>query len=207
MSLGPTEPVKVPAIRFLEEDVAPAEVAPREVQPRVCAVCGAPWPAGASACPDCEVQIVGIRAAPKGLSRTFGIGTLMVIIAAVGITFAVIRELPVLGVVLGVHLVLAMIRTFGGIARAHAVDWPLSRRDKMVLGGESFGVAFLILSGAGLTFVLTMVPLGMFCTLGGGPLGVVVAVVPALTAAAFVAHRLRLVLWPVRFHRSFTSHL
>jgi hypothetical protein len=141
---------------------------------------------------------VGIRDAPKGLTRTFGIGTLMVTIAAIAVTFAVMRELPVLGVVLGMHLALTLMRTFGGIARAHAVDWPMTSRDKLVLGGESLGVAFLILGGAGLTFAITMVPLSLFCALGGGPPAVIFAVMPALCAAVFVAHRLRLLLWPIR---------
>ena len=201
MSVGPKEPAEPPLIRFLEAEPepAPAETPSREPS-RVCTQCGEPWPKGESACPLCEVRVVGIRDAPQGLSRTFGIGTLMIIIAAIAITIAVMRELPVVGVVLGIHLALTLMRTLGGIARAQAVDWPLTLRDKLALGGESLGVAFLILGGSGMTFALTMIPLGMGCVLLGGPAAVTVAALPALGAAAYVAHRLRILLWPVRFH-------
>jgi hypothetical protein len=191
------------AIQFL--DTPPP--APSVTVSRTCFQCGADWPDGAAACPDCEVRIVGIREAPSNLSRTFGIGTLMVVIAAVAVTFAIIRVEPVLGMVMGALLIVTLTRTLGGIARSRAVDWPLSLHDKISLGAESFGVAFLVVGGAAIAFFSAFIPLavcaGPLASRRSSPADIVLMVLGVgigLGAAVYVTRRIVKHLWPIRFH-------
>jgi hypothetical protein len=200
MNAGQPEPDAIP-IRFLDPPPAPSVPISR-----TCFQCGADWPDGAAACPDCEVRIVGVREAPSTVSRTFGIGTLMVVIAAVAITFAMMRLEPVLGLVLGALLIITLMRTLGGIARSRAVDWPLSVRDKISLGAESFGVAFLVVGGAALAFFSAFIPMavcsGTFVSIMSRTeiVLLVMGVGLGLTAAVYVTRRIVKHLWPIRFH-------
>jgi hypothetical protein len=153
-----------------------------------------------AACPHCEVQITEMREAPKNLPRTFGIGTLMVVIAAVGVSFALIRAVPPLGIPIGMILALGLVRTYRGIAVSQAIDWPMTRSDRLALAAESMAVAFLLLGGGVIVFIAVLVPVGgvlvTLASTAGGVLSGAIALVPT----AYVVRTMARNLWPVRFH-------
>ena len=173
-----------------------------------CSQCGAANSATAGSCWLCRISLVrqaepaaGAPAAPAraaGAGRTFGLSSLMILVALIAVCLGVRRESPGLGIALAVVSTPAMVRTVFAARRREITGRPMSTGEKAVAFLGSIGVVVTVCAASGAAFVATCFPIGLatFNVSSGGGGGIVLAFGLGILAAIAVAALLFRRLWP-----------
>ncbi len=135
------------------------------MQTMTCASCGATNAVGRVKCflclrpmdaadePSTSPPIAAGRP-PQGAS-TFGLSSLMLVIALVAVCLGVMREAPGLGIALAIAATPALIRTTGIVSRKKSRGRVLSTPEKLGVFLSSFGVIVTVGAAAGAAFFAT----------------------------------------------------
>lgn len=137
----------------------------------------------------------------KPSSRTFTLGSLMLVIALIAVCLGVLVEVPGLGVILLLIATPALIRTLVAVSRRKAAGQPLLWWEKLAVFAGSVGVVTAIGLGALIAFVLTCFPVGFMAMQSNfqqSQGGLLLAIGIGIGAAAFVGFALIRRLWPQR---------
>jgi hypothetical protein len=146
-----------------------------------------------------RIEDVNPYAPPRaevGARRAMHLGTLMLLIAVIGVLIGVTVQEPVVGVVLSLITVPALIRTSVAVNR-HRDRLPPGAARVAGLFVGSFAVSGLTVFAAFLAFCVTCFPVGLvtFEIING--VGLVVAGVVGVLAALFVIVLLGRKIWPI----------
>jgi hypothetical protein len=138
-------------------------------------------------------------AAADSSSRTFTIGSLMLVIAVIAVCLGVTVAVPGLGVLLILAIVPASIRTLLAISSRRAAGKPLTVWEKFVVFAGSLAVVAAIGIGSFIAFVVTCFPVGFVSVSAAESMvGLVLAFVLGIVAAGFTGFYLVRNLWPRR---------
>ena len=166
-----------------------------------CMACGW-WNILRSAPPDrAPLANVNPYAPPRaevGSSRAMHLGTLMLLIAVIGVLIGVTVQEPVLGTVLSFITVPALIRTTVAVSR-HRDRLPPGALRVVSLFIGSFAVSGLTVLAAFLAFWVTCLSVGLMMALsiGGNLFGIVACGIVGILAALFVTVLLARKIWPI----------
>ena len=140
-----------------------------------CPSCGEANPAAEERCHACSRLLTIYIGPTKTLPTKFGLGSLMVLVAAVGLGLGVLRVSPVVGILFLILVIPAMIRTSGVASQRTEDERSTSFEDVFTIFLTSLGLMIVVL-------IFTLLPfLGIFFTLAlsfwdGGTYGKVAAV-------------------------------
>ena len=181
----------------MEPEICPHCGAVNRLSRTTCWLCGhSPVATGAAAEPQPQASPT-----EKTAQRTFGLSSLMLLIALIAVCLGVMRELPGLGIALAVVATPALIRTIGAVGRKEARGRPMDVPEIIGTFLGSVAVVTTIAVAAGAAFVATCFPVGLV-TLGPdrgwgvGIVGIVFAFVLGFAVAGFVGYFLIRRLWP-----------
>ena len=166
--------------------------APEVVQ---CPHCQAENPASGATCHACG-RPLAIYIGPPARVRSFGLGSVMLLIAVIAVCLGVARFAPGLGIVMLLIATPALARTVIAATRRAADERPLTGQEKVEVFLASTGLMFLVLLASGAAFVATCFPVGLAAfsvnSTPGVVLGFVIGAGAALAAAFFLLRRF----WP-----------
>lgn len=131
-------------------------------------------------------------------SRTFTLGSLMLVIALIAVCLGVLVEFPGLGILLALAASFALVRTLAEVSRSKALGRPFDRKAKIILFLGSLGVVTLIGLGSVIAFVVTCFPLGFASFSANSTVGLFIAVGAGIVAAGVSGFYLIRRLWPRR---------
>ena len=171
-----------------------------------CGECGATNPATSNVCWLCQRPFVaGPRpeapvaepAKPLAVTqRTFGLSSLMLLIALIAVCLGVMREVPGLGIALAVVATPALLRTIRTVARREARGRPMDVAEMIGAFFGSVAVVTTIGVAAGAVFTGTCFPVGLVAFTANNAALVILAFVLGFVAAGFVGYFLIRRLWP-----------
>jgi hypothetical protein len=140
-----------------------------------CPHCREKNPVAAMACQACGKALTIYIGPAEAIPRRVGLGSLMLLVALVAPCLVVLREVPVLGVLLLVITVPALVRTLSAVSTRKSDGRPMITAEMLSTFGASLGIVWLI----------------------------EIAALLAFGAASFVLHSFWSIvaeLWPHRFH-------
>lgn len=172
-----------------------------------CPHCAARNSANGDRCGTCGHPLTLYIGPPEHLPRRLDLGSLMILIALIAVCLGVVREIPVLGVLLLAVTVPALLRTFVWIARVKGDGLPMLWPEKLGAFAASAGIVWLILTGTGAAFAFaftlgTLAGAAVQTVLVGSPAGG--AIVPFVSVpigcvgAGLAVFFLVKVLWPIK---------
>jgi hypothetical protein len=159
-----------------------------------CPHCGVENPSAEVSCRSCSRGLVLYIGPAHNLPRRFGLGALMVLVAAVAPGLGLLRDAPVLGVLILLVLPAAVIRTTAAISQSAADLRPLNFDQKVQIFFGSIGVMIGVLSSTILVFFAACIPAGALI----GFQGLRYAIGLGGVAAIYVAYKMLRHLWPYR---------
>jgi hypothetical protein len=122
----------------------------------------------------------------------------MLLIALIGVCFALLRELPGLGILALIVVTPAMGRTLHGCVRHKQAGLPLSAWEKAGLFLNSAGIVLTIGLTAVVAFIGTCLPAGVLFSAVVGPLGMMMAVPAGIGVTAWIGLSQIRRLWPLQ---------
>jgi hypothetical protein len=162
-----------------------------------CPHCGAVNPSSEARCESCSKGLTIYIGPSQGLPRRFGVGSLMLLVAAVALGLAALRGAPLLGVLILILIPPALVRTMAVVSQRTTDERPMLLDEKMSVFFGSIGVMMAVLLASFLAFAIVCMPVGSMAMSGGGD-GMAVAVslagAAALAAAVWVVRKL----WPYK---------
>ncbi|MBI3468399.1 MAG: hypothetical protein HY000_35810 [Planctomycetes bacterium] len=136
--------------------------------------------------------------------RTFGLSSLMLMIALIAVCLGVMREVPGLGIVLALLLTPAAVRTAIASSRRERRGQPMTAMERILAFASSLGVVIVtgVASAAaysGLCFAGVFIGAGVRHGSYEGPIwGSIIGGGIGLLLAIYVFYRLARWLWPIK---------
>lgn len=150
--------------------------------------------------PDEDVLYFLDERGPSPSRYRYTLGSLMLIIALVGICLGLMRGLPGMNLLILLVAAPALLRTLSGILRRRRQGKAMSTLEKAELFLSSAGIVLMLGLASGSAFVASCLPLGIMLSPLGAT-GVIVAVGVGLVTVVWIALPLIKRYWPIRTQR------
>ncbi len=170
---------------------------PRPRQVVNCPHCSAVNPSQESLCRACSRDLTVYIGPAERLPRRFGVGSLMILVACVGIGLGFFRAVPLLGGAILVLVPAALVRTMAAMSQRAGDGRPMSGDERVSTFFNSIGVMLAVAIAAFIGFGLVMVLVGTAAANAAGmgmrvPIGIAGTV--GLVAGGLLMRRL----WPYK---------
>ena len=162
-----------------------------------CPHCGAANPATASRCEACSRGLIVYIGPAQRLPRRFGLGSLMALVASIGVGLGLFRAVPLLGAMILVLIPAALVRAMAASSQRSADERPMSADEWTATFVNSIGVTLAVLVSAILAFVIVAMPAGSMA-MGGGRYAMPIALSLACLAGAATGLWVLRKLWPYK---------
>jgi hypothetical protein len=159
-----------------------------------CPHCGLENPASESTCRACSKSLTIYIGPAHNRPRRFGLGSLMVLVAVTAPGLALLREVPVLGVLILVLLPAAVVRTSAAAYQCDADLRPMSTDHKLWTFLGSVGLMIAVLVSTFLLFFVVFITAGAIIGFEGLPFAIALGALAALT----LGYRMLRSLWPYK---------
>ncbi len=147
--------------------------------------------------PRCAKGLTVYIGPAERLPHRFGVGSLMLLVASVGVGLGLFRALPLLGAVVLLLIPPALVRTMAATSQREGDGRPMSRDERMATFFSSLGITLGVLVCSLLAFAIVMMPAGSIA-MGSGRRGMTIALGVAVTVGGSVGCLLLRKLWPYK---------
>ncbi len=168
---------------------------PRPRQVVNCPHCAAVNPSHESLCRACARELTVYIGPAERLPHRFGVGSLMMLVASVGVGLGFLRAAPVVGAVILLVVPPALVRTMAAVSQRAGDGRPMTGDESMSTVFQSLGRMLAVVVASFLAFVLVAMPAGSMA-MGTGRSGMMIAVGAAVTAGGVAGWLLLRRLWP-----------
>ena len=162
-----------------------------------CPHCGAVNLSTESRCESCSKGLTIYIGPSQGLPRRFGVGSLMLLVAAIALGCAALRGAPLFGVLILILIPPALVRTMAVVSQRTTDERPMLLDETMGVFFGSIGVMMAVLLASFIAFAIVCMPVGSM-TMNAGVYGMALALALSGTVALAVAVLVLRKLWPYK---------